>query len=63
MIKYLHIEAINSPKLELKMLCIQLRAIILHPCIQEIITSFLETTDLPLGSEARKPNGDLKSRC
>lgn len=63
MIKYLHIEAISSPKLKLKVLYIKLRAMILHPCIQSIITSFLETTDLPFDSKAQKPDVDLKSRC
>lgn len=63
MIKYLHIEAISPPKLKLKVLYIKLRAMILHPCIQSIITSFLETTDLPFDSKAQKPDVDLKSRC
>lgn len=45
------------------MLYIKLRAMMLHPCIQELITGFLETTDLPLCSKAWKPDVDLKSRC
>jgi len=62
MIKYLHMEVINSLTLELKMY-MKLRAAILHPYIQEIITGFLETTHWPFGSEAWRHDVDLKSRC